>query len=841
MLGRRGIVLLLVIAAALAAVVYLSEQVFIRMADLRAAPQDNVQWSLAQLDVELLAFELAASEPQASEPDGLKRLRQRFDVFYSRANIVASMPPFHRIGLAKEISESINLIKSTTQDLATTIDIDDVSLRSSLPMLRQRIEALRLPTRQISLAGVKTYASEADQTRRDLAHLLWQTALVNAVLIFAICAALAFLVRQFAISRRNAAELEASSARNASTVNASLDAIVVVNMNGEIVEFNPAAVQTFGYSRSVAVGSRLSELVIPERMREAHEAGMKRLRETGKAKLTGTGRFEIEALNADGHEFPVEMSLAVSVSPGGPIVTAFMRDISKRHNQEAELKRARDEALKASHAKSQFLAVMSHEMRTPLNGVMALLDLLKDTKLSKKQNTYVQTATTSAEILKQHVDDVLDLTRMQAGKLELSPRVFNLVELLEEIQSLNLATARRRGNEIRLEVDMPEPYFIADRKRLHQVLTNLMSNAIKFTQNGRITLKAQCVDVNADLVGIEFSVSDTGAGIPKSLQAKIFEEFVTLDMSFQREASGTGLGLPICREIVEGMQGTISVESEVGLGSTFSFRIAMKAAFADHANERTNEGLKPARTGRHWSRFLVVEDNETNRFVARELLTSMGCAVTLAVDGVAGIEAAARNRFDGIFMDLSMPNMNGWEAAKKIKTGNGKSRKSKIFALTAHVLPEDETAQLRLVMDGILTKPLRRADLQALLEGLSNSEAAATSHSVIKDGTVDIHVHAEMKGLLGIEKYFQRLDQFSQELKVGYRSLEKLAKLGDRVEFRNLSHRLAGSCAVFGAVKLADEFRNLEMLKALRSFAVRKQKLLNLIEMTGAALEGMSA
>ncbi|MFO1034114.1 MAG: ATP-binding protein [Hyphomicrobiales bacterium] len=845
-LPRRGVLLVAAIVISALAVLFLGMRVAERMEALQSAPQDNVQWSLAQLDVELLALDVAAKDAQLARGDeglALKTLRQRFDIFYSRVNTIANLPLFRDNTLPEPTAHALAMIKTALERLAREIDGDDAALVAALPVVVADIESLRPQARFITLAGVKLYASESDATRSELSRLLEQTALVNTLLILAIGAALIFLARQIRISRRHAAELEQSSSRNASTVNASLDAIVVINMAGEIVEFNPAAVQTFGYSRNAAIGAQLDNLIIPERHRAAHRAGLVRLRETGQGKVVGTGRVVMEALRSDGSEFPVEMSLAQSHAPGGRVVTAFLRDISQRVEQEAELRRARDEALEGSRAKSQFLAMMSHEMRTPLNGVMALLDLLGAGKLTAKQKSYVETAAASAEILKQHVDDVLDLTRIQAGKLEFFPRVFNLVELLEEVQSLNLATAAQRGNRISLSVDMPEPYFVADRKRLHQVLTNLVGNAIKFTENGRISIAARFVNVKADVVTLQFEVSDTGIGIAPDMQAAIFEDFVTLDTFEQRNASGTGLGLPICRSIVEGMGGTIGVESKPGDGARFWFRVPLKAAFADQVKSAVITSKAALRKPRRALKVLVVEDNETNRFVARELLVSMGCHASLANNGAEGVAAAEAQRFDLILMDISMPVMNGWDAARAIRAGAGASQNVRIVALTAHVLPGESALLKESGMDGFLVKPLRRDALLALLDegqGVTRGATVLEMGAPLRAGLISHGPLQEMKDLLGEAVFAERLAAFDKELQAGVRQLKSLCKAGDAAKLAALAHRLAGSASVFGAAGLVASLQELEVRgKAGRCDKALVAQFSGDAELTRAALKGL--
>jgi PAS domain S-box-containing protein len=813
---RRDYFFAIVIAAIVVVLLMLGSQVASRMEALRSTPQDNAQWNLAQLDVELLALDVAAQRAKQVGSGSLAELRRRFNVYYSRVNTIDRMPLFTENLLQQASAESMAEIRSTLDKLVPLIDGPDEILRAKLQQIMTAVDTMRPLARQIGLDGVRVYAVQSDAKRNEFATLLGRTALLNGFLIIGLGTLLLFLVRQIRISRRRTNQLEVVSDRNASTVNSALDAIIAVNTDGVIVEFNPAAARIFGYTRNAAVGARLDELIVPERYREPHRRGMERYKKTGQKHVIDAGRVEMSALRADGSEFPIELSLGVTQATEGQLIIAFLRDISQRVAQEKELRTARDEALEAAKAKSQFLAIMSHEMRTPLNGVMAVLDLLDATKLDNKQKTYVKTAVTSAEILKQHVDDVLDLTRIQAGKLEFFPRSFNLVELLEEIENINLATAATRQNSITLSVDMPQPYFVADRKRIHQVLTNLIGNAIKFTENGRIDISATFVKVSANVVTIEFAVKDTGVGIAEEQQSRIFEDFVTLDASYQRSAAGAGLGLPICKNIVEAMEGEIGVTSQPGKGSQFWFRLPLKAAFADESAQLDQRKVKAPETKQRRLKVLVVEDNETNRFVAGEMLRAANCDVVSASDGAEGAKLASDKKFDVIFMDLSMPKMNGWDAARLIRSRDGaKSQMSPIYALTAHALPEEQKALRDAGMEGCILKPLRALALNDVLSSIRSIQTDSLSKdqklgTISRISHIDASVLEELRDVLGQDLFAERRDGFLRELSFVPEKLEQMLELEAWEDLSKLAHKFAGSAAVFGAIRLSEKLRQLE-------------------------------
>ncbi len=487
--GRRLPATMVAVAVVVGiALTLFTARIYNELQSLRATSRDNVQWSMAQLEVEYLVFQDAVHEANEGEMP-LSAVRERFDIFYSRVELIASSDVFSTLTRTEENRDSLQAIRDWLDETIPLIDGPDPALEAALPELDDAAQALRQPIRRLSLEGVRLFAEASDERRAAFSALLYQTASIAAVLILLLGLLLALLLRQNRISTGRAEQLRLAAQRFEQTVNGSLNAIVVADEDGTVVEFNPGAERTFGYSRNAALGANIADLVVPPRHKAAHAAGMARFRATGGGNIIGKGRVEIEALHADGHEFPVELALARTSGPDGVRIVAYMRDITQRLATERELIEARDKALGAARAKSQFLAVMSHEMRTPLNGVLAVLDLLAETALDPKQREYVKTATASGEILQHHIDDVLDVTRIEAGRLTFQPRPFDLAALIEEIVRINRPPAEARSNVITFEAgDLPAGLVLADRHRIGQILLNLIGNAVKFTEGGRIAV-----------------------------------------------------------------------------------------------------------------------------------------------------------------------------------------------------------------------------------------------------------------------------------------------------------------------------------------------------------------
>ena len=371
-------------------------QVMAELSKLRAASSDNVQWSMAQLQVELLMLEETTHHAVREDGASLDDVRRRFDIFYSRVATLERGQVFELLKQDRQVQSGLRQLRDVLDASVSLVDASDEIMRAALPQLEERFEDLLPTARQLAFDGVRIFAEAADEDRREFSWMLFRTAIFALVLIVVLIVAMLVLIRQSRATRRQAEQIRTSNRRYASTINASLDAIIVADDHGRILDFNPAAETTFGYSRNTALGALMHELIIPPKLRDAHLAGMRRYLDTGETRVLDGDRVEVAAMRAGGEEFPAELSLGVTHGSQGPVFIAYIRDISTRVQTQAELTQARDEALAAARAKSEFLAVMSHEMRTPLNGVMGVLDLLGATGLTSRQRRFVDTATTSA-------------------------------------------------------------------------------------------------------------------------------------------------------------------------------------------------------------------------------------------------------------------------------------------------------------------------------------------------------------------------------------------------------------------------------------------------------------
>ncbi|CAN7222531.1 ATP-binding protein [Phenylobacterium sp. LjRoot164] len=367
------------------------------------------------------------------------------------------------------------------------------------------------------------------------------------------------------------------------------------------------------------------------------------------------------------------------------------------------LEKAQAEAQEASRAKSAFLAMMSHELRTPMNGVLGMAHALAATKLSRQQADYLDMIVQSGDGLMAILNDILDLSKIEAGKLNLESVGFDLEKMGRQTFLLWSETARQKGLELSLDIDADAPaWLVGDPVRVRQILLNLISNALKFTEQGSVAVRIAGVAPQ----GIEIVVTDTGVGMRRDQQEKLFQAFSQAEVSTTRRYGGTGLGLSICRQLAEMMGGSISVESEPGSGSTFKVVLPLPAGAAPAPTQAA-----PDTVSLEGRQVLVVDDNKVNQAVARAILEAAGAVVSLADDGVDGLDLLRAAHFDVVLMDVHMPRMDGIEALRRIRAGEAGPRGVPVLALTADAMSDECERLIAQGFDDVHPKPIQPAEL----------------------------------------------------------------------------------------------------------------------------------
>ena len=492
------------------------------------------------------------------------------------------------------------------------------------------------------------------------------------------------------------------------------DSVMFTTPDGRIEWVNEAFSRITGYSFDDAVGQ------LPGDLLNAPDTSPEALSELLAAIDEGRPcRIEVKNRTKAGKPIWMDINMSPVFSADGrlDVFISVERDITDAKAQQAELAAARLVAEAASRAKSQFLATMSHEIRTPMNGVIGVAELLADTELDPVQRDYVATIVDSGRALLTIINDVLDLSKLEAGRMDLAEEDFDLGALIG--RSIELMRPVAQGKGLSLALDLPQnlPRHRGDPGRLRQVVLNLLGNAVKFTESGGVKLRLDWRP-GEGRDWIDLHVEDTGIGIPPERQALVFDSFAQADSTIGRRFGGTGLGLTISRELVRRMGGDISLVSALGRGSVFT--ISLPLARAQAAASGPQPGQEAPRTA---LRILVAEDNRTNALIVRRLLEPCVAAFHAAEDGAAAVAAWHAQRPDLILMDVSMPGMDGLEATRVIRAAEAREGLPRvpIFALTAFSDAEHQTAFIAAGMDGALTKPFLRAELFALLRQIAGA------------------------------------------------------------------------------------------------------------------------
>ncbi|NVO22520.1 hybrid sensor histidine kinase/response regulator [Donghicola mangrovi] len=488
------------------------------------------------------------------------------------------------------------------------------------------------------------------------------------------------------------------------------DSVIVFDTMGRITWVNEAFEKLTGYTLNEAYGRRAGSLLNGPLTSSETVARIEHAAATGSSL-----RVQIQNYTKGGDPFWVETNLvplpASPTSPGGMV--AIERDITTAKIAEAELAQAKRKAERSEAAKTQFLATTSHEIRTPMNAIVGLTDLLAEKHLDPESTEYVAALQDSAQSLLRIVNDILDLSKLEAGKLKIIPTVFSVSDFFAKLDGLMRPRAQAKGLSLTLDLPDDMPLIFADEGRIRQILVNLIDNAIKFTREGGVTVSLQTNRI-ANTCRFAVDVTDSGIGISEDGMRRLFGYYAQAEDTTSVEFGGTGLGLAISRQLAREMGGDLTVVSHEGQGSCFSLFLpvpcAVKRPDAQQPAPAPAAAPVPTLTGHT---IMVAEDNATNRMLMKKFLDSCGATLLFAEDGQEAVETFAASRPGLILMDMQMPNIDGLEATRQIRALGG--QQPYIIALTANAQKDDRDRCIDAGMDDFLTKPVRKAELLELL------------------------------------------------------------------------------------------------------------------------------
>ncbi len=599
------------------------------------------------------------------------------------------------------------------------------------------------------------------------------------------------------------------------------------DMNGIISMISPSVKEVLSYSPQDVIGEKVVDFV---HTKAPLNGIMEKLFEEQRLRnVEGT----VKHSNGTKLDFLCNIRL-IQKEDGATEIEGVGRDISKLKETTKELQRAKDFAERSLKIKERFLANMSHEIRTPMNGIIGMIDLMGSTRLDTEQSEYIKTISKSSQTLLNILNDILDLSKIEAGKMELRQEPFRMVKTIEKVYDLFSQQALLSDNVLYYHIDEKIPdWIVTDETRLIQVLSNLTANAIKFSkEKGNINISVRLVKSKKKKHFFKVSIKDSGIGISEKDQKTLFQSFHQLDNSTTKNFGGTGLGLAISKELVKSMNGDIGVVSTPGLGSTFWFTFTAEEISPEKVNLIQTDQSFTKQFIDKAPRILLVDDNDVNRKVASGILKKSGCEITEAKDGFESIELAKKNTYDLIFMDIQMPKMNGVKATQKIKALKLKSQPP-IVAMTAYSMEEDRQKFLDNGLDDYLAKPIKaemlinkvKSWLEFEPKQMTTKTLSETSEAlVINQNTIN-----QLAKFGGQELIETTLIDFEEEAEVLVKNTKKFLKKGDYEAMRGELHTLKGNAGTLGIEKLSNQAAAIEKLLKANKFDNLKPEVSQLI------------
>ena len=770
-------------------IVFLGSSVRTQLSDLASVQTDGVEMSLARIRTDFHDLEAAVDRARAGY-SGVDDIGRSLDQISARLEILRSDERFRGIGGVGQVFDSMErtsaFVETVRRKLVPGVDY---------ALLGQYVRMHEFLPDAIEENGIRVLKVYTATLRTNVAATLVRLAGFVAVLLITMLILTIYLSWQGRIVLARARREASAASRLEAILDTSQDGVVVVDGRGRIRACGASALRLFGAEEIGIMGRRLSNLIsVPENI-------LQEVRQD-----TFSGIREVEMILPNGIRFFAEISGTAVGEKKSESTVYFIRDVSHRKAIEKELIEARDEALAGQAAKSSFVAIMSHEIRTPLNGIVGIIDLLSETDLSEEQSRLLKNMEVSSRVLLSHLNNVLDISRSEAGNFVLAPRSSRLRDIVRDVVQCQADIASSKGNRIVEDViGDDDMIYEVDPDRLRQVLINLVNNSQKFTESGEIRIEVEKLMSDGPKDRLEIRVCDTGTGIPESRIGKIFDDFETLDTSYARNQSGAGLGLGIVRRIVDAMNGTVDVESIEGESTQFTITLDLPRSDAPwdvSGHSKVDQG-EIVRT-----RILVAEDNDINRTVFEKILEKMGAQVTAVNNGALALESSQKQEYDVIFMDVSMPVMDGLTATREMRAAGVSAD---ILATTADISFSEKADYDQSGFSGLIPKPVSRDTLRRILCSRELPiEVRKSRRSENDDAATAIlnwEILDEMRQDIGEETLSGLVSKMMDEAADLVRDLEGMTCWKSAA----LSlHSLAGAAGTCGATRMNHVLRSLE-------------------------------
>jgi len=785
---------------------FLVVEVLAQIEEIRSASEDNVEWNINQLEIETLKLQLAVGDYLAAGSENTDDLKLRFDIYYSRIGIISGGHMADLI-VRNGYVENLAKIRAFAEETAVIIDGPTEQLVQFLPDLAGQLPEQRKAARVISLGLLSNMAVKTDSQRAKLGYLLGATAITTVLMFIVLGASLAVIIRLYFQSIARKLEVDFTVARLDATINATKDAVLVLGHDNCILEAGGAFETLFKDRKTKVRGKPLQSILVDRGMKnivlnQTSETTQAISEKRRTATLKGIGRRQ------DGTRFPVEYSFQSVIVNQTNCIVMFITDVAEQVQDKSNLVEARNKAQAAAQEKSRFIGIISHEMRTPLNGVLGSLEVIEAEKLSNKQIRFLGVAKRSSTRLLGLVEKVLSVSQLESRKTILKPTTFCVNKFLEKLKDDYQFEAANSKNKMEISTsNTTNLQVFGDTEILGHIVGNLLSNALKFTDQGSIKISAN-IEESSRQPGALFlviSVKDNGCGISSENLDKIFEDFVSIPGVGGKTISGTGLGLGIAQRLADFAGGWIDVESTLNLGSVFTLHFPVGSRrFTCLDTEEISASSGHEQPENAPLNILVAEDDEISRTIFEEQIRTLGHTPQMVVDGVQCVQSAVKTCFDAILMDFSMPNMDGLEAARRIRA-SGASKNTPIIGISANRTDDIRTKTRDSGINFLLSKPVSKNALQEAL--LTISELAGS------DGTepiLDKTVIADVLDVLGVEKSRQQARQFIATTDQFFAELDRYDWSDSATEFATSSHKTAGRAALMGARKLAEVLSELE-------------------------------